>query len=118
MPQDYLQKVYDFSHAERVKTILIVLAKIIDQLAGKGLDQPITIKDSMKRIYNLFSNEVRLAAQLSNENYLKNAYEWLEESQEHFQRANIDEALLMITKAISAATTQASYSLKAIEQEP
>ncbi|MFX0197012.1 MAG: hypothetical protein ACFFCW_12870 [Candidatus Hodarchaeota archaeon] len=117
MSQDYLKNMYEFSYAECAKTSLIVLAKIIERFADKNLDQQIAIKDCMKWIFELFGAEIRRTAHISTKSYLEHAYERLEESQKHFERAEIDEALLMLTKAISSATTQASRALEAIERE-
>lgn len=117
MSQDALKHVYAFSYAESAKTFLILLAKGIEQFMNRGWDQQISIKDSIEWIYELFGEEIRRAAHISDRNYLKNASERLDESKEHFQREEIDDALLKITKAISSATTQASRALEAIERE-
>ena len=116
MSQDPLNPVYNFSYAEMAKTFLIMLSKQIEVFSHTGLNQQITAKDHLKRIYELFENEMRRAAQLSEGIYLKNAYERLEESKNLFQNEEIEEALLKITKAISEATTQAARSLEVIEK--
>ena len=117
MSQDSLNPVYNFSYAEMAKTFFIMLSKQIEEFSLTGLDQQLSAKDHLKRIYELFENEIRRAAQLSEGSQLKNAYERLEESKNLFLSEEIEKALLKITKAISEATTQAARSLETIEKQ-
>lgn len=117
MPQDPLNIVYNFSYAEMAKTFLIMLSKQIEEFSHTGLNQQISAKDHLKRIYELFENEMRRAAQLSEGTHLKSACERLEESKELFLGEEIEEALLKITKAISEATTQAARALEVLEKQ-
>ena len=117
MSKNALKNVYEFSYAESTKTFLILLSQAIEQAVRDGLDQHISVKDHIKQLYEIFTNEIHRAAHLSSENYLKNASGRLKESLTQFNSEEINNALLEITKAISEATTQASRSLEAIEQE-
>ncbi|MGB9740871.1 MAG: hypothetical protein ACP5IM_05645 [Candidatus Bathyarchaeia archaeon] len=106
-----------FHYAEKIKSNLIIAAKLLEALENMKEDEVIGAEKILASYFNALIMEVNIAANASEENSFKDVSEKLDEVIKLVLQHNYAEAIRLVSETISIVTTNGNSSAEILREK-